>query len=92
MQDAARAEASEACSASDHDDCVVAVMATSGSTGAPKFVAIGDRALRHRLAWQRATYPLAASSIVALRVRPTFVDCLWELLAPAVFGAGTRLC
>lgn len=74
-----------------HSD-TVCVLQTSGSSGASKYVALVESAVVHRLQWQAGAYPLGASAVVAVKTRPSFVDSLWELLAPAVAGVHRLRC
>jgi hypothetical protein len=72
-------------------DRAVCVVPTSGSTGGRvKYVHICESTLCHRFAWQEATFPLEGHSTVLVKSVPTFVDAVWELLAPAIFGALCR--
>ena len=138
-------ERARACKSSADEDraCIVA---TSGSTGEPKYVALGATALLHRLCWNAVPPACAApvadgtslagqvaerekaeaegrgeqaefvadapsadasleagvrdecgaggmrptltpASVVAVKASVAFVDSLWEMLAPLVFGA-----
>ena len=63
------------------------VIYTSGSTGRPKGVITGHGALRNRLAWMQAQYPLAAGDAVLHKTSYTFDVSVWELLWPLTVGA-----
>lgn len=137
-------ERARACKSSADED-MACIVATSGSTGEPKYVALGATALLHRLCWNAvppacagpasdgtslagqaakretpevegrgkqadfvADVPAGAASeagvrdecgaggmrptltpasVVAVKASVAFVDSLWEMLAPLVFGA-----
>jgi len=68
-------------------DCAVYVMYTSGTTGVPKGVETGWPALRNRLDWMQALYPLDASDVVAAKTSCGFDVSMWEHLWPAMGGA-----
>lgn len=60
---------------------------TSGTTGAPKLVAIPHRALAHRVSWAEATYDLGPLDVVLASSSPGFDFSVWEVVAPLVIGA-----
>lgn len=62
------------------------VVATSGSSGQPKYVTLSHESVIHRMQWQQHMFPLTGDDVVMIKASPTFVDSLWETLAPAVFG------
>src|SRR5262249_34429777 len=60
---------------------------TSGSTGAPKGAMLSHAALRNRLLWMQAAYPLTAGDRVLHKTPIGFDVSVWELLWPLVTGA-----
>lgn len=65
------------------------VLYTSGSTGAPLGVQLSEAAFLSRVAWMQASWPLLAPGAVVCFATPvSFVDHLWQLLAPLMAGAG----
>ncbi len=70
------------------DDCLVYIIYTSGSTGQPKGVMNVHGAIRNRLLWMQATYPLNASDRVLQKTPYSFDVSVWEFLWPLMYGAG----
>ena len=62
------------------------LIATSGTTGAPKWIAIGHAALANQAAGARAKYGLNPNTIALHRIPLTFDAALLELLAPLTAG------
>jgi hypothetical protein len=69
----------------------IAVVATSGSSGPPKYVLLGALSILHRLAWNPAQASIDGGSIVVVKTSVQFVDSLWELLAPMAYGTESLL-
>jgi amino acid adenylation domain-containing protein len=63
------------------------LVATSGSTGAPKVTVGTHRSLRNRCAWAWQTFPYADSEVAALRTPLGFVDAISEVVVPLLAGA-----
>ena len=62
------------------------ISATSGSAGQPKYVSISHSSILHRVRWQQTTFPLSGDDLVMIKTSPAFVDSLWELISPMIFG------
>jgi enterobactin synthetase component F len=62
-------------------------IATSGTTGRPRVVAIPHRALTNRIAWGQREYPLAAGDRVLHCASIAFDFAMWEIFAPLSAGA-----
>ena len=62
------------------------VIATSGSTGAPKPVLVTHEALANHMAWMRQAYPLGPQDRVLQRTATTFDASVWEFWAPLMEG------
>jgi amino acid adenylation domain-containing protein len=62
------------------------VIYTSGSTGTPKGVVGTHRGLANVLHWLAQAYPLAAGEVACFKTSPGFVDAVWEMLGPLVWG------
>ncbi|MFD6106591.1 amino acid adenylation domain-containing protein, partial [Nocardia salmonicida] len=63
------------------------VLFTSGSTGAPKGVALSHAATTHQLAWAQSEFPHDASDVVLHKTPITFDIAVWELFWPLQTGA-----
>ncbi|WP_374206112.1 amino acid adenylation domain-containing protein [Streptomyces roseoverticillatus] len=63
------------------------VLHTSGSTGAPKGVAVPHSAIDNRLRWMQAQYPLAPGDRVLHKTPVGFDVSVWELFWPLREGA-----
>jgi amino acid adenylation domain-containing protein/non-ribosomal peptide synthase protein (TIGR01720 family) len=63
------------------------VLFTSGSTGAPKGVALTHAATVHQLAWAQQQYPHDRSDSVLHKTPITFDIAVWELFWPLQVGA-----
>ncbi|MDF1801004.1 MAG: thioester reductase domain-containing protein, partial [Planctomycetota bacterium] len=62
-------------------------VATSGSTGEPKWIAMGHGALAARIAGAQATYGWGPGHVVLHRIPLSFDAALLELLLPLLLGA-----
>jgi len=63
------------------------VLFTSGSTGAPKGVAVEHRSIVNRLEWMRAHYGIGGADRVLQKTPVTFDVSVWELFLPLIAGA-----
>jgi amino acid adenylation domain-containing protein/non-ribosomal peptide synthase protein (TIGR01720 family) len=63
------------------------VLFTSGSSGRPKAVAVGHRAIVNRLLWMQSAYPIDARDRVLLKTPLSFDASIWELFLPLMTGA-----
>ncbi len=72
-------------------DQLAYVAYTSGSSGAPKGVAVSHRAIGNRLLWARDAYPLLPERRWLLLASFSFDISLWELAAPLMAGAQLNL-
>ncbi len=63
------------------------IIATSGSTGAPKSAMNSHGSLVNRLRWQQATIGLDVDDRVLHKTPATFDVSVWELLWPLMMGA-----
>lgn len=63
------------------------VLFTSGSTGEPKGVEVGNAAVRTRLSWMQDDHALTAADAVLYKTPATFDVSVWELLWPLAVGA-----
>lgn len=64
---------------------------TSGSTGAPKAVAVSHGALARRLAWMARAWGIGPADRALQGTQLTFDPCLIELLLPLTQGASVAL-
>jgi len=72
-------------------DRLVYLMATSGSTGAPKVVMATQRGLLNRLQWMWLSYPFASDEVCCQKTALGFVDSVTEIFAPLLAGVPLRL-
>ncbi|GDY29607.1 amino acid adenylation domain-containing protein [Gandjariella thermophila] len=63
------------------------VVFTSGSTGAPKGVALPTSALANRVDWSQRQYPLRPADRILQHTAPTFDFSIWEAAASLTHGA-----
>jgi amino acid adenylation domain-containing protein len=68
-------------------DSTAYLLYTSGSTGAPKGVAVPHRGLHNRIAWMQDVHGLDATDRVLHKTPYGFDVALWELCWPLVTGA-----
>lgn len=71
----------------DHSRDLAYLMLTSGSTGAPKMVAIQHAALANELSWFAAEFPIGTDDRVLANTSPGFDVSVWEMLGPLAWGA-----
>jgi len=76
---------------STNPDLTAYVMYTSGSTGNPKGVRVGQGSLCNRLLWQQNAYPLAVGEILLQKTSIGFDVSAWELFWPFMFGCALLL-
>lgn len=65
---------------------------TSGTTGAPKCVAVSQAALANQLAWRREAIELAPADRVLQTIPLSFDPSLWQCFGPLTAGAGVVFC
>ncbi|MDZ4069123.1 MAG: amino acid adenylation domain-containing protein, partial [Tabrizicola sp.] len=63
------------------------IILTSGSTGAPKLVAVSRSALANELSWFSSAYPIDERDRVLTHSSPGFDVTVWEMLGPLSWGA-----
>ena|GEM_PF-937271 len=72
-------------------DSTAYLLYTSGSTGAPKGVAVSHRGLHNRIVWMQEAHGLDAADRVLHKTPYGFDVALWELCWPLVTGAALVL-
>jgi amino acid adenylation domain-containing protein len=72
-------------------DQLAYVISTSGSTGAPRGVAIPHGALANHMQWMLQTFALGDADVVVHRSPSVFDASVWEWLAPLLSGARLAL-
>jgi amino acid adenylation domain-containing protein len=70
-----------------HASDLAYLILTSGSTGAPKLVAVQHSALANELSWFAATFPLDRHDRVLAHSSPGFDVAVWDMLGPLSWGA-----
>ena len=71
---------------SDDISALAYIMYTSGSTGQPKGVRLGQAALCNRLLWQNDVYPLSADETLIQKTNYAFDVSAWELFCALIQG------
>ena len=69
-----------------HADDLACIIATSGSTGSPKLVALTHGEIMNRLQWGWQKLPYKDDELVGVRTSPRFVDAVAELFSPLLAG------
>lgn len=64
------------------------IIFTSGTTGVPKGVVVGDDAIVNRLLWMQRAYPLADGDVVLHKTPYSFDVSVWEFFWPIIAGCG----
>ncbi|MDX3229588.1 non-ribosomal peptide synthetase [Streptomyces sp. ME19-01-6] len=72
-------------------DQLACLIATSGSSGRPKTVALPHRQVVNRLAWSWRTHPFKPGEVGCQKTPISFVDALWESLGPLLRGVPSVL-
>ncbi|ODN00557.1 Integrin beta-PS [Orchesella cincta] len=67
-------------------DRTAVILYTSGSTGEPKGVRLGHRAVMNRLSWQWQEFPYTPDEVCAFKTSLTFVDSVPEIFGPLLQG------
>src|SRR5271165_973585 len=62
------------------------VIYTSGSTGQPKGVGVEHKQILNRFAWMWKVYPFEQHEVSCQKTAANFVDSIWELLGPLLYG------
>ncbi|CAL8104334.1 unnamed protein product [Orchesella dallaii] len=62
------------------------ILYTSGSSGEPKGVRLGHRAVMNRLSWQWQEFPYTPDEVCAFKTSLTFVDSVPEIFGPLLQG------
>ncbi|MEL6544136.1 MAG: AMP-binding protein, partial [Myxococcota bacterium] len=62
------------------------VLASSGSTGAPKLIERSHRSFYHRLTWTWATHPYRPDDVCCQKAHITTTHSIYELLEPLLAG------
>lgn len=63
------------------------ILFTSGATGQPKGVMVGQTAIVNRILWMQASYPLTTEDVVILKTPCSFDVSVWEFWWPFIAGA-----
>ena len=70
-----------------HDETTpFCIIYTSGSSGKPKGVKIGQTGVMNRLYWMWENYPYGDDELAILKTSIGFVDHIWELFGPLLAG------
>ncbi|MGI8634615.1 MAG: non-ribosomal peptide synthetase, partial [Segetibacter sp.] len=68
------------------DDPVTCIIYTSGSSGTPKGVRVGNRGIVNRMYWMWNEYPFTKNERFALKTSIGFGDHIWEVFGPLTRG------
>jgi amino acid adenylation domain-containing protein len=74
---------------SDHDEGLLCLVYTSGSTGQPKGVCVPRRGMHNRFRWGWQRYPFAPDDVIAHRSSLNFLDATTELFSGLLRGQPT---
>lgn len=62
------------------------VLFTSGSTGQPKSIQGKHKTIINRIDWMNQKYPILMDDVFFLRTSLTFVDSVWDIFQPLMYG------
>jgi len=67
-------------------DPLTCILYTSGSTGKPKGVMLHNGSILNRIRWMWDAYPFGNDECCAWRTSIGFVDHIWEIFGPLLYG------
>jgi amino acid adenylation domain-containing protein len=67
-------------------DAVFSIIYTSGSSGKPKGVILGNDGIVNRMHWMWNAYPFSANETCVIKTSISFVDHIWEIFGPLCAG------